>query len=51
MIRDSNGWAELRISRNAQLTINWESEVLLRFGLTIRINGIVYSPTDDVAPR
>lgn len=51
IMRDSKGCAELRISTNAQLTISCDSDVLRRFGRTSRINGIVYRPTDEVAPR
>lgn len=50
-ILDSRGNAELRITTNAPFTINCDSEVFRRCGRIDCMNGIVYSPTADVAAK
>lgn len=50
-ILDSRGNAELRMTTNAPLTINCDNEVFRRCGRMDCINGIVYSPTADVAAK
>lgn len=50
-IRERSGCAELKINTSAQLMINSESDVCLILGRTVRIHGIVYRPTVDVAPK